>query len=81
MLTLELPRRSWLQPGVFLAPLRRFVAIQVPVQALAVVALLALAPSPSGHRPLHAGAFAVVGAVALAGLALVLLRARPSEDR
>jgi hypothetical protein len=75
MLTLELPRRSWLRPGVFLAPLRRFVAIQVPLQALAVVALLVLAPSASGHRPMQAGA--VVGAAALAGLALMLLRAPP----
>jgi hypothetical protein len=81
MLTLELPRRSWLQPAVLLAPLRRFVAIQVPVQALAVLALSLLAPSASGHRPLSAAAFSAVGVVALMGLALVLLRSGSSEGR
>ncbi len=80
MFTLELPRRSWVHPAVFVAPLRRFIAIQVPVQALAVVALLLLAPSAAGHRPLTAGAISVVGAAAFVGLALVLLRARPTGD-
>lgn len=80
MLTLELPRRSWLQPAVLLAPLRRFVAIQLPSQALAVVVLLLLAPGASGHRP-SVGAFSAVGAVALVGLALLLLRLAPGEDR
>lgn len=80
MLTLELPRRSWLDPAVFAAPLRRFVAIQLPAQVFAVAVLLLLAPSAGGHRPLTAGAFSVVGAAALVGLAVVLLRARPGED-
>lgn len=80
MLILELPRGSWVHPAVFAAPLRRFAAIQVPAQALAVVALLLLAPNGSGHRPLTAGAVAVVGAAAFLGLALLLLRARPDED-
>jgi hypothetical protein len=70
-LALELPWRSWVQPRVFVAPLRRFLVIQVPTQLLAVLALLLLAPSPDGHRPLTVAAFAVVGAVALAGLALL----------
>jgi hypothetical protein len=39
-LALELPWRSWIQPAVFVAPLRRYVLIQVPTQLLAVVALL-----------------------------------------
>jgi hypothetical protein len=71
MLTLKLPRRSWLQPAVLLAPLKRFVAIQLPIQALAVVALLLLRP---GRRPLSFGPFSVVGAAALVGLGLILLR-------
>ena len=64
---------------VLLAPLRRFLVVQVPTQLLAVLALLLLAPSPDGHRPLTVAAFAVVGAVALAGLAL--LGARLDERR
>jgi hypothetical protein len=79
MLTLELPWRSWIQPAVFMAPLRRFVAIQVPTQLLAVAALLLLAPSHSGHRPLTVAGFAVIGGLALAGLALLLLGPRPNE--
>jgi hypothetical protein len=72
MLALELPWRSWVQPQVFVAPLRRFLVIQVPTQLLAILALLLLAPSPDGHRPLTIAAFGVVGAFALAGLALLL---------
>lgn len=81
MLTLELPRRSWVQPAVFVPPVKRLVAIQLPVQALAVVTLLLLAPGASGHRPLTAGAFSVVGAAALAGLAVALFRGRGRDDR
>jgi hypothetical protein len=72
MLALELPSRSWVQPQLFLAPLRRFLVIQVPTQLLAILALLLLAPSPDGHRPLTIAGFGVVGALALAGLALLL---------
>ena len=81
-LALELPWRSWIQPTVFVAPLRRFVVIQVPAQLLAVVALLLLAPGHDGHRPLTVTGFAVVGAIALAGVCLLLLGprlARPGQ--
>jgi hypothetical protein len=78
MLALELPWRSWVQPAVFARPVLRFIAIQIPVQLLAVVALLLLAPNAHGHRPLTIAEFTVIGAAALAGLAL-LLRARPDE--
>jgi hypothetical protein len=81
MLALELPRRSWVQPRLFVAPLRRFLVIQVPTQLLAVLALLLLAPSPDGHRPLTISGFAVVGALALAGLALLLAGPRPDDAR
>lgn len=81
MLALGLPWRSWVQPAVFVAPLLRFVAIQIPTQLLAVLALLLLAPRGNGHRPLTVAEFAVIGAVALAGLALLLLGRRPDEDR
>lgn len=79
MLTLALPWRSWVQPRAFRVPFVRFLAIQLPVQLLAVVALLLLAPSANGHRPLTAAVVAVVGAAALAGLTLLLRR--PPEDR
>lgn len=72
MLALELPLRSWVQARVFVAPMRRFLVAQVPTQLLAVVALLLLAPSKDGHRPLTVAGFAVVGTLALAGLALLL---------
>jgi hypothetical protein len=73
-LALELPWRAWIQPAAFVAPLRRFLSIQIPTQLLAVVALLLLAPNHSGHRLLSTAVFAVVGAGALAGLAMLLLR-------
>jgi hypothetical protein len=79
MLALALPWRSWLQPRAFERPLLRFIAIEIPVQLLAVAALLLFAPNAHGQRPLTVAAFSVVGAVALAGLALLLLR-RKAED-
>jgi hypothetical protein len=81
MLALELPWRSWVQPKLFVAPLRRFLVIQIPTQLLAVLALLFLAPSPDGHRPLTIAGFAVVGALALAGVALLLAGPRLDEAR
>jgi hypothetical protein len=81
MLALELPWRSWVQPVVFVAPLRRFLAIQVPSQLLAVLALLLLAPSHDGHKPLTLAGFAVIGAVALAGVGLLLLGPRLDDNR
>jgi len=72
MLALELPWRAWVQLAVFRAPLRRYVAIQVPTQLLAVAALLWLAPRHGGHRPITVTAFAALGAVAFVGLALLL---------
>lgn len=80
MLTLAVPPRSWVQPAVLVAPLIRFVSIQVPAQALAVVALLLLAPNANGHRPLTIGPLAVIGTFALAGLAVQLLRPRPLRN-
>lgn len=79
MLSLEVPARSWMQPTVLVAPALRFVAIQVPSQILAIAAMLLVAPRPNGHRPLTIAAFALLGALALVGLVLVLLRP-PSAD-
>ena len=81
MLAIELPWRSWVQPQVLVAPLRRFLVIQVPTQLLAILALLLLAPSPDGHRPLTIAGFGVVGALALAGVALLLAGPRLGEAR
>ena len=79
MYALELPSRSWVQPRLFVAPLRRFLLIQVPTQLLAILALLLLAPRSDGHKPLTVAEFGVVGALALVGLALLL--AGPRLDR
>jgi hypothetical protein len=81
MQTLELPWRSWLAPAVLVAPLRRFLVIQVPIQLLAVLALLLLARGHDGHRPLTVAGFAVVGIVALAGVGLLLLGPRVDDER
>jgi hypothetical protein len=72
MWVLELPWRSWVQPGVFVAPLLRFIVIQIPIQLLAVLSLLLLAPHSNGRRPLTVTGFAIVGAFALVCLALRL---------
>jgi hypothetical protein len=79
MLALALPWRSMLQSRVFKRPLLRFVTIQIPVQLLAVVVLLLLAPNAHGRRPLTVAALTIVGAIALAALALLLL-ARRADD-
>lgn len=78
-LTLMLPWRAWVQPAVLTPPLLRFIAIQIPVQLVAVVVLLLLAPNGHGHRPLTVPAFTVIGAAALAALAVLLLRRRPAQ--
>lgn len=77
-LALMLPWHAWVQPAVLARPLLRFIAIEVPVQLVAVVLLLLLAPNGHGQRPLTVPAFTVVGAAALAGLAVLLLRRRPA---
>ncbi len=73
-LALQLPWRSRLKLRVLSLPLRRFVTIQLPTQVAAALVLGLLAPDGYDHRPLSWPALAVVGAVALAGLALLLLR-------
>jgi hypothetical protein len=78
-LALGLPWRSWIAPTVFTRPLLRFLAIQIPVQLLAVVILLLLAPNAHGHRPLTVAEFTLVGAAALAGLTLILLGRRADD--
>lgn len=79
LLVLELPWRSWIQPSVLFGPLVRFVAVQLPVQALAIAALALLAPGAGGHRPVTIAAFAGVGIVALVGLTALLLLPPPAD--
>ncbi len=79
LLSLGLPWHSWIQLSAFKQPLRRLIAIQLPVQLLAVVTLLLLAPNSHGHRPLNIPEFTIVGAAALAALTLVLLRLGPDR--
>jgi hypothetical protein len=78
LLTVQLPPRGWVQPGVFSAPLRRFVAIQIPTQVLAVLALVLLV-GHDGHREISTAVFAAVGAVALVGLGLLLFGPRAGD--
>jgi hypothetical protein len=70
--TLEFPWRGSVQLAVFRRPLLRFLAIQIPVQALAVVALAVLAPRPNGSRHVTLAAFGIVGALALVMVTLAL---------
>jgi heme/copper-type cytochrome/quinol oxidase subunit 4 len=65
---------------VFARPLLRLAAIQVPVQLCAVVLLLLLQPNDNGQRPVSAAVFGVLGAIAVAGLALLLFRSRADGD-
>jgi hypothetical protein len=78
MLSLQLPVRSWVQPAVFIAPLRRFVAIQIPSQVIAILALLVLV-GDNGHRELNAAALTTLGAIAVAGLGLLLFGAHSNN--
>jgi hypothetical protein len=80
-LTLVLPARTWVRPATFRRALRRFIAIQIPAQAVAVVAMLTLAPNAHGHRPVTVREFGVVGAVAIAGLTMLLLRRALSDPQ
>ncbi len=75
-LSYVVPWRSWVSPAALIAPLRRFIAIQLPSQLAAVLALVLLAPGAHGQRPLTFAAFTLAGAAALAGLARLLLRGR-----
>lgn len=72
-LTAGIPWRSWVQLTVLRLPLLRFVAIQIPTQLLAGLTLAVLAPNSHGHRPVSWAGFGLIGAVALAGLALLLV--------
>jgi len=81
MLALELPWRAWVQPAVFQAPLQRFLVIQAPSQLLAILALLLLAPSHAGHRPLTVAGFAVVGTLALAAVGMLLFGPGSDDNR
>lgn len=80
MWVLEVPVRSWVQPGVFVAPFRRFIVIEIPLQLFAVISLLVLGPHSNGHRPLTIVGFAIVGAVALGCLALRLTGPQPDKN-
>ncbi|MGO4300295.1 hypothetical protein [Leifsonia sp. RAF41] len=63
---LAVPPTARLQPAVLLPTLRRFVAIQVPVQVVAVAVLL-----PAGRPSLPA--LAIVSGLALAGIVGMLV--------
>jgi hypothetical protein len=69
---LELPVRSSTEVAVFRTPLRRFVTIQVPVQIVAVLTLLLLAPGHDHGGPIAIAALGTVGALAFVAVTLVL---------
>lgn len=71
-LTLETPSRSWVQLDVFRRPLLRFLAIQVPVQLVAVLVLVVLGPDPNGGRDVTLPGVGVAGAAALLIVTLLL---------
>jgi hypothetical protein len=85
--TLVLPVRGWIQLAVFRRPLLRWVLIQLPVQLVALVAFLLLAPDRISALPAIgiAGAAALVVAAALLVVPLLRERARSgysgSDDR
>jgi hypothetical protein len=60
------------QVAVLRRPLLRFLAIQLPVQAVSAVALWLLAPDSNG-RPLTLAFVGVLGAVALVVATLLLV--------
>lgn len=70
---LAVPAAARLQPGVLLSSLRRYVLIQVPVQAAAAILLLAGARGPIPVLPVVSG----LAIVALAVLLLPSLLRRP----
>jgi hypothetical protein len=76
ILTLELPWRARVQPQVFIAPVARFLTIQIACQPLAIITLILLAPKHNGHRPLTLTAIGTIGAIAIASLTILMLRPR-----
>lgn len=80
-LALALPWQTLMKPDVFKRPLQRLVAIQIPVQALAVLELSLLGPNAHDRRPLTLSSFTIVGAVALAAFALLLVRRTKDHGR
>lgn len=71
--TLALPWRGWVQVAAFRRPLLRFLVIQIPVQVVAFLALLLLAPRPDGSAAVVVPVAGIVGAAALVVLTLLLV--------
>jgi hypothetical protein len=69
----QLPWRIRVQLAALAQPLGRFVAIQLPVQLIAIAVLALLAPTSDGDRRLVVPALGIAGAVALLLTALLLV--------
>jgi hypothetical protein len=69
---LKLPVRSWVQVAMFRAPLLRFIAIQVPVQLVAIATLLLFGSRSDGGQRVEVAALGTVGAVAFVAVTLLL---------
>ena len=70
---LALPWRGRVQLAVLRRPLLRFVAVQVPVQAVAAAALAILAPHSDGGAGILLPAVGVAGAAALVVVTVLLV--------
>ena len=69
----QLPWRITVQLAAFTQPLVRFVAIQVPVQLVAIAVLALLAPESTSSRRLLVTGFGIAGSGALLVTALLLV--------
>ena len=72
-LTLAHPWRSWVQLAAIRPPLHRYLAVQVPVQIVALFTLALLAPGPDGSAHLTVPAVGIAGAAALVLITLRLI--------
>ena len=72
-LTLAHPWRSWVQLAAIRPPLHRYLAVQVPVQIVALLTLALLAPGPDGSAHVTVPAVGIAGAAALVLITLRLI--------
>lgn len=70
--TRVVPVRGWIQVRALVSPLRRYLLVQLPAQAVALLTLAVFAPKIGEHR-VAIPALGIVAGIALVGLALVLI--------
>jgi hypothetical protein len=72
-LSLLFPARGWLEAPVLTRPLRRWLLIQLPCQALAIPVVELFGTGVPARAPLAVAGGVLVGVLALLGLTLALL--------